>query len=118
MKILEKSVGLLLALVFLTCLGDVHSETNASNSWAAIGPFGGAIRALAVNPQTPTTLYAGANNYTVPGCGGVYKSTNGGSTWNAASSGLTNTDIRALIIHPLTPSTLYAGTHGGGVFKA
>ncbi|MFA5873549.1 MAG: hypothetical protein WC832_06260, partial [Anaerolineales bacterium] len=67
------------------------------------------VRALAIDPTTPSTLYAGTY-------GGVFKSTNGGGNWSALNTGLTNTDVYALAIDPTTPSTLYAGTHGGGVF--
>src|SRR3989449_3553889 len=64
--------------------------------------------ALAIDPLTPTTLYAGTS-------GGVFKSTDGGASWSA--SGLIN--VSALAIDPLTPTTLYAGTSVfGGVFKS
>jgi len=66
------------------------------------------ISALAIDPLTPTTLYAGTP-------GGVFKSTDGGTSWSA--SGLVN--ISALAIDPLTPTTLYAGSSVlGGVFKS
>lgn len=70
---------------------------------------------LAIDPVTPTILYAGTPS-------GVYKSMDGGATWNAANSGLTdlaspNPDVGALAIDPATPTTLYAGT-GVGVFKS
>jgi photosystem II stability/assembly factor-like uncharacterized protein len=48
----------------------------------------------------------------------VFKSTDGGTTWSAVNSGLTNTAVFALAIDPTTPNTLYAGTGGGGVFKS
>ena len=73
---------------------------------------GGSIYALAINPQTPDTLYAGTYG------GGVFKSTNGGTNWTAINTGLTNTNVCALAIDPQTPETLYAGTDGGGVFKS
>jgi hypothetical protein len=44
-------------------------------------------------------------------------SVNGGETWSAINSGLTETNMSALAIDPQTPSTLYAGTGGGAVFK-
>jgi len=40
------------------------------------------VRALAIDPDTPTTLYAGTG-------GGVFKSTNGGANWSAVNTGLT-----------------------------
>jgi photosystem II stability/assembly factor-like uncharacterized protein len=50
--------------------------------------------------------------------GGVFKSTDGGTNWSAANTGLTNKRVRALAIDPTAPNTLYAGTYGGGVFKS
>ena len=48
----------------------------------------------------------------------MFKSTNGGATWSAVNTGLTDTYVNALAIDPATPATLYAGTWGGGVFKS
>jgi hypothetical protein len=76
-----------------------------------VGPEGRIIYALAIDPVTPTTLYAGTRG------GGVFRSTNGGGSWGAFSPGLTNTDVRALAIDPVTLGVLYAGTAGGGVFS-
>ena len=59
--------------------------------------------ALAIDPQTPDTVYVGTNY-------GMYKSTNGGATWSAINNGLTaDSQIRSLAIDPQTPSTIYAG---------
>jgi len=82
------------------------------NVWTSLGPEGGSISALAIDPATPTTLYAGTF------LAGVFKSTNGGESWSAANTGLINTYVYALAIDPKTPTTLYAGTYGGGVFKS
>ena len=60
--------------------------------------------------RTPATLYAGT-------AGGVFKSSDGGESWAAANTGLTNLSVQALAINPTTPATLYAGT-GGGVFRS
>ena len=67
-------------------------------------PDGTDVYALAIDPATPSTLYAGT------GGGGVFKSTNGGGTWGAVNTGLTDTVVFALAIDPATPGTLYAGT--------
>ena len=75
------------------------------------GPEGGNILALAIDPLTPTTLYAGVE------WPGVFKSTDGGGNWSGFNTGLTVTSVPALAIDPLTPATLYAGTDGG-VFKS
>ena len=45
--------------------------------------------------------------------GGVFLSTNNGTSWTAVNSGLTNTSVRALAV---SGSNLFAGTDYGGVF--
>ena len=79
--------------------------------WTTNGPEGGSIFALAIDPTTPATLYAGTT-------GGLFKSLDAGANWSAVNSGLTNTFVLDLAIDPTTPATLYAGTNGGGVFKS
>ena len=48
------------------------------NAWTRIGPEGGAIGALAVDPQNLNTIYAAPMTGST---GAVFKSTDGGSTW-------------------------------------
>ena len=91
-------------------------------SWSAIntGLTNTRIYALAIDPVTPATLYAG----TYGDGGGVFKSTNGGGNWSAVNTGLTDPSVYegsrifALAINPVTPATLYVGTNGIGVFKS
>ena len=73
---------------------------------------GYAQQALAIDPSNPATLYAAEYG------GGVFKSSNGGASWSASSSGLTNLGVLALVIDPSNPATLYVGTIKGGVFKS
>jgi hypothetical protein len=70
------------------------------------------ITALAIDPLTPATLYAGTDG------GGVFRSTDGGAHWAKVSSGLGNMKIYCLAVDPRTPSILYAGSYGGGVFRS
>jgi photosystem II stability/assembly factor-like uncharacterized protein len=67
--------------------------------------------ALAIDPTNPQVLYAGTDG------DGVFKTTDGGASWSAASSGLTYFYILSLAIDPTNPQVLYAGTDGCGVFK-
>ena len=76
--------------------------------WISVGPEGGTINTVAIDPKTPSTLYVGTE-------GGVFKSTNAGTNWFV--TGLTGPKVRALAINPLNPNTLYAGT-SDGVFKS
>ena len=82
--------------------------TPTHAKWTSIGPDGGYIRSLAINPKTPTTHYAGTGK-------GVYMSTNGGASWTGPY--LPDTTVYSLAIDPKTPTTLYAGTDYG-VYKS
>jgi len=84
----------------------------ASVGWARQVSADEYLYALAIDPETPTTLYAGT------GCSGVFKSLDGGDSWSAVNTGLTSTFVTALAINPTTPATLYAGATGGGVFRS
>ena len=69
--------------------GGVFKSTNGGTNWTAMntGLTNTDVYALAINPQTPDTLYAGTYG------GGVFKSTNGGTNWTAMNTGLTNTYV-------------------------
>src|SRR5205085_821917 len=85
-------------------------STDAGASWTNYpADLPGGPRVIAVDPLTPQTVY---------GCvgGGVYKSTNGGSSWAQMNTGLTATTILTLNID--TASTVYVGTSGDGVYKS
>ena len=59
--------------------------TTIQNGYAqGGGPPGGDVRALAIDPSNPATLYAGTNG------GGVFKSTNGGATWQPTGANFGN----------------------------
>jgi len=101
---------LLVSLVALLIPSRADVVSAGVNVWTSHGPEGGQIRALAIDPVTPATLYAAARD------NGVFKTANGGESWS--QTGLTHIDVQAMAIHSATPSTLYAGTYGGGVFKS
>ena len=101
-------VTLLLAATTL-CGGDAWA---AGKVWIRQGPEGGIINALAIGPQSPATVYAGTQS------GGVFKSTDGGTTWSAVNVGLTDLEVLSLATDPQSPATVYAGTQSGDVFKS
>jgi photosystem II stability/assembly factor-like uncharacterized protein len=94
----------------------VYRSTDSGVTWTAANtglPEARDIRALAIDPAAPSTLYAGAGYPS----GGIFKSIDSGTTWTAASTGLPSVDwIESLAVDPATPSTLYAG--GWWVFKS
>jgi len=78
------------------------------------------VYALALSPgyASDRTLFAATGIY--GSSNGVYKSTDGGDSWSAVNTGLTNLDVRALALSPAyaIDHNLFAGTYGGGIFKS
>ena len=72
-----------------------------TNFWTSVGPNGGSVSTVLIDPAAPQVLYAGSR-------GGVFKSLDGGATWHGASRGLTDHPIAALAADPRRPGTLYA----------
>ena len=66
--------------------------------------------ALLIDPAAPTTLYVAGSN-------GIAKSIDGGGSWTAANTGLTNANVLSLVLDPAAPATLFASTNNG-VFKS
>lgn len=65
--------------------------------------------AVVVDPANPAHLYVGADV-------GVWRSTDGGQTWEPFSFGLPDSAVLDLQLHP-TRRLLRAATHGRGVFE-
>lgn len=63
--------------------GGLWKTTNGGGTWNVINDFlpNLAISSLAINPITPTTLYAGIGGPPFQG-NGIYKSTDSGTSWN------------------------------------
>jgi photosystem II stability/assembly factor-like uncharacterized protein len=49
---------------------------------------------------------------------GVYRSVDGGATWQTFSEGLDNPYLNDLIIDPLNPIKMFAATYGSGVYRS
>src|SRR5499425_1489629 len=96
----------------LACNGGVFKTINGGGSWSSVnvGLTNTNVSVVAIDPQTPTTLYAATSG------SGVFKSIDAGGSWRAINDGLTDSYVTALAVDPKTPSIIYVGT-GGGVFK-
>jgi len=71
------------------------------------------VSSILVNPLDSANIFAGLSG------AGIFRSTDSGSTWNAAQVLPANTQITALAKQPGTGSpALYAGTIGGGVYAS
>jgi photosystem II stability/assembly factor-like uncharacterized protein len=96
----------------------------AMANWVEVGPlainngqtYGGArviitgrVTAFCPHPTNPDILYLGSSR------GGVWKSTDGGTTWAAKSDHYESLAIGALDISQSNPQVLYAGTGEGNL---
>ncbi len=107
---------------FGTGNGFVYKSTDRGDSWVKrdTGSWC-SISALAVSPGDSNTVYAGTSPYEPEmGGDGVYRSTDGGLTWQSA--GLPYCIIGCLAVDPSDPLVVYAasgcGDGGDMVFKS
>lgn len=82
-------------------------------SWNWVGPgnIGGRIRAIVIDKNSPNTIYIGGV------AGGIWKSTDGGTTWRILDDFMANMAVTTLVMDPNNSNVLYAGT-GEGFFNA
>lgn len=83
----------------------------ASPQWKPLGPFGGVVTTVAVDPRNPQVVFIGTEN------GGIFKSSDGGRSWQPSSSGLEDGGIRGLVFDAQSPGVMYAATVAG-LFKS
>src|SRR4051812_13738055 len=73
--------------------------------WRLVGPFrGGRTVSVAGIPGNPNVYYFGSVG------GGVWKTTNGGITWNPIFDSQNVASIGAIALAPSDPNTIYVGT--------
>src|SRR5439155_25723802 len=76
--------ALLIPIVILGGPSSAGVASAQSRTWISNGPEGGTIHALAIDPQTPGTLYAGTDG------GGGFRTTAGAASGGPTNTGLTN----------------------------
>ncbi|MCF8379540.1 MAG: T9SS type A sorting domain-containing protein [Bacteroidales bacterium] len=92
--------------------------------WEFAGPenIGGRITDIEMHPDSPNTIYLGAST------GGIWKSTNNGSSWEYSFNGVNFISIGDIAIDPNNENVIYAGTgeansssysfRGDGIYKS
>src|SRR2546423_1871423 len=92
--------------------------------WRSIGPYrGGRVVAVAGDPLHTQIFYFGSTG------GGVWKTINGGMTWENVSDGyFQRASVGALAVAPSDPHVIYAGmgettirgnvSHGDGIYRS
>lgn len=116
--------GLLSLTLSISAAGVDPAQLTGALQWRFIGgETGGRVVAVAGVPGQPLVYYHGATG------GGVWKSEDGGLSWNNISDGYFRTgSIGAIGVAPSDPNVIYVGTgesclrndisHGDGVYKS
>ncbi len=87
-------------------------QKSAALNWTELGPnnIGGRIRTILINPSNHNVIYAGAVS------GGVWRSTNGGDSWEPLGDKMANLAVCSMCLNPKNSKTIWAGT-GEGFFN-
>ncbi|HEX7964860.1 MAG TPA: hypothetical protein VF651_03995 [Gammaproteobacteria bacterium] len=94
-----------------TITGVLWMSRDQGAHWDPVAmPHGNAVYNLAYDPVTPATVYASSQAF------GVYKSTDGGSTWAESTEGLAG--VYAFNVLMDSTGDIYLGSIGTGIFKS
>lgn len=88
--------------------------------WLGPGNIGGRIRAIAIKPDNADIIFIGSAS------GGLWKTTNGGTSWSVVNDFLPSLAISSIVYDPTNLNTMYASTGegnglakpGAGIFKS
>jgi photosystem II stability/assembly factor-like uncharacterized protein len=80
---------------------NVYSSTNHGEDWTGMGVGQGSV-SIAAHPDRPLEIYTGDFTH------GVFKSADGGQSWQSASDGLAGLNPSAVVVAPDDPETVYA----------
>jgi photosystem II stability/assembly factor-like uncharacterized protein len=110
-----RPASLALAIGLGSGMAHVAAAQQADNSralhWRQIGPTrGGRARALSGVPSQPNVFYVGYDN------GGVWRSTDYGSTWVPLFDDQPTGSIGAIAVAPSDPNIIYVGS-GAGIIR-
>ena len=88
--------------------GRIWKKVSVSNKHAHLD-----VMDIAVDPREPKNIYFGTHD------AAVFKSTDRGKTWSAASSGIGGPDVHGLAIDPNMPFKLHAAVRdkGEGIYR-
>lgn len=98
--------------------GGIWESFDAGATWAVRTDLMPtlAIGALAFDPKNPKNVYAGSGegNFYFPLGAGIYKSTDGGTTWKVlAKAPFIGVGFFDLVVDPKNPKVMYAATTNG-----
>jgi len=89
----------------------LYKSTDGGNTWTNIGlAEGRIISKIRINPQNPSEIYVGTmgNPYERDENRGLYKTTNGGNSWNKVLFVDDDAGVVDVVMNPENPSIVYA----------
>jgi photosystem II stability/assembly factor-like uncharacterized protein len=108
----------IMATDYTICIGTVGQglwqSPDGGETWVRMRapfPLESRVRALALHPTEPHTLYAGADS-------GLYRSRDNGASWEHVSAPVPHLNIWSLAVAPTDPETLFAGTSPSAVYRS
>jgi len=108
----KPAVLAVVTLITLAWLPQGALANSVAASWTTHGPDGGSVASFAIDPSRPRTVYAGTLY------DGVFKSTDGATSWTPARAGLPPEFVQSLAVDPTNPGTLYAALSASGVYRS
>ena len=97
----KRQMGRRAASIAMTAMAVSGTLFAGANQWTRVGPEGGQVLRLAVDPRTPSTVYART------GGGELFKTADAGASWSAVNSGLPSSAL-GMAIDPHNSGTVYA----------
>lgn len=80
----------------------LYRSQDGAQTWTPNSSIGSArVQSLAIDPNNSSVVYASTAS-------GIFKSTNGGSTWAASNSGAPNDLATSMAVDPLNSNNVYA----------
>jgi photosystem II stability/assembly factor-like uncharacterized protein len=93
----------------------VYKSTDAGKTWTNVGlRESRRIGQIAIDPKNPDIVYVASMGYLYKGGGerGLYKTTDGGKTWNLILKGDNETTgFIDVVLDPKNPNVVYAASH-------
>ncbi|MCC7303121.1 MAG: PKD domain-containing protein [Bacteroidia bacterium] len=90
-----------------------NPDVQQSGNWTLLGPVNtipsngggsGRLNVVRIDPTNPNVIYVGAP------AGGMWKSVNGGLTWNTSTDQLASIGVSEVVIDYTNPAIVYIGT--------
>jgi hypothetical protein len=108
-KTVSRSIASFVFMIILICL--CH-PIKAQAQWSTIGLSHATISSIAIDPLNTQTVYIGTRDYGSYYPRGIFKTTNGGTSWTEVNGGLTiPSDVESLVIDPHDTLTVYGAIY-------